>query len=78
MALEKSGADLAEAESYPEDTKEDTSDEPAPSRGEAADAPGSVGAGSAGSVPSRSEAPTRGPKAAISVAEPGGGGDSRR
>jgi hypothetical protein len=78
MALEKSGADLAGSESYPEDREEDTADGSAPSEGEAAGAPGSVGAGDLGPIPTRAAAPIRGPKATISVSKPSGGGGSRR
>jgi hypothetical protein len=81
MALERSGADLAEvseAEPDPEVDTGDASTEPAPSEGATADAPGSLGAGDLGPVPTRACAPIRGPKAPISVPERAGGGGSFR
>jgi hypothetical protein len=78
MALERSGADLAGSESEPEEKSGDASDDPAPSEGAEAGAPGSVGAGDLGTIPTRGEAPSRGVRGPISVPEPAGGGGSPR
>ena len=78
MMLEKSGADLAGGESYPEDTEEDMAERSAPSEGGAAGAPGSVGAGDLGLFPSLVAAPIRGPQAPIPTPARSGGGGSRR
>ncbi len=78
IMLEKSGADLAGSEAEPEEAEGDASDEPAPSQVAAAGAPGSVGAGEGGEVPSRGGGPKRGPKPPNSVPEPSGGGGSGR
>ena len=79
IVLERSGADLGEvSEAEPEEAAGDAPAEAESSEAAGAGASGSVGAGEFGSVPSRGEAPKRGPKAPISVAEPGVGGGSRR
>ncbi len=59
IALEKSGADLAGAETETEEPQEDTSEEPEPSGGESAEAPGSVRATEPESIPTRPDAPVR-------------------
>ncbi len=78
MALEKSGADLAsEAEPCPAEDTPEAAD--AASSEDATDgAPGSLGAGQRGVVPSRSDAPIGGPEAPISVPGRAGGGESQR
>ncbi len=78
MALEKSGADVAESETELEERSIDAPNDPVSSEGATAEAPGSVGALCVGVVPSRGEAPVRGATAPISVAEAGGGGGSSR
>ncbi len=63
IALEKSGADLAEPESYPNDSKVDTSETPAKAESPAAAAPGSVLRTGAQVDPDPARNANQGPKA---------------
>jgi hypothetical protein len=74
MALEKSGADLAEVETYPISGEKDTSsDGPSEPAAEVV-SPGSVGAIGVGFVATHDDGPMGASRASIRTAEPSGGG----